>query len=124
MPETHGLQKCWVGSTDFGRMNVTVSILLQSPIVAAKDEACEHNAFIAARTRLEIGDVIACVRSVAHDQEFVSGANAFKGFNYEVRIVFWFQTRNVQHITVGLHSPAAHERVWAPLDFSAVGDHS
>src|SRR5439155_19182945 len=101
-------------AADFGGMNVAVSVLLQGAIVTAEHKAGEDDPSIAARARLQIVDVLACVRSIANDQEFVRGADPLERFDYQVCVVLRLKAGNVKHVAVRLDAPASHQRIGTP----------
>ena len=122
--ETHCFEQRRVRAADFGGVNVAVSVLLQGAVVLTKNKSGEDDALVAAGSGLEIADVVVRVRGVADDQEPVRRPHFLECFDDQMRVVFRFQARDIQHITIRLDAPLAHRiAIGATFDLRAVGNH-
>src|SRR5688500_18042472 len=95
-------------AANFSRVHVAVSILLECAIVLAKDESGKNDSLITAGAGFQVRDVLFGVRCVANDQQAISGTDFFEGFDYEVRVVYGFESGDVEHVPVRLNAPLSH----------------
>src|ERR1051326_398291 len=113
-----------MSATDFSCMNVAIRILLQRPVILAKDETGEDDSLVAASTGFQTVDVLLGVRRIANDQQTVSGADFLERLDHEVSVVLGLESRDVQDVPVWLHSPLANQLpVRTPFDLAAVSNH-
>ena len=120
----HRLDERRVRAADLRGVDVAVSVLLQGTVGVAEDEAREDDAAVAARERAQAADVLVRVGRVADDQKLVRRPHAPERLDDHRRVVFGFEARDVEHVTVRLHPPLADcGAVESALDLRAVNDH-
>ena len=56
--------------TNFGGVHIAVSILLQSPIILTKNEACKDDSFVSPGTRLKVLYVLMGIRRIPNNQKY------------------------------------------------------
>src|SRR5215212_401628 len=89
----------------FRRVNIAVRILLERAVILPKNKTGEDNSLIAARASLQTIDVLLRVRRITDDQQAISSSHFLECLNDEVSIVFRFEPRYIQNISIWLHSP-------------------
>src|SRR5262249_7210080 len=108
---------------DLSRMDIAVRVLLQSPIVAAKNESGEDDSLVPTSTLFETLNVVTGVRRIADNQQLVRRTHALESFDDHLRTVLRLEPRNVKHVAIGLDAPATDRRIDPPFDLGAIRDH-
>src|SRR5260370_9985081 len=86
-------------------VNVTISVLLKSPVILPENESGENNSFISSSSGFQIIYIVFTVRSIAHDEQSVGSSYSFESLDNKVSIIFSLDSRNSHNITLWLDSP-------------------
>src|SRR5438067_2429693 len=108
-----------MGAAHFGCVDVAISILLQRAIIPTEYKAGEDDALVTTGARFEIVNILPRIRRIAHNQKLMRSADALECFDYQMRIVFRLQPRNIKDIAIRFDAPSAHHWIGLSFDFSS-----
>src|SRR5260370_42368830 len=105
-------------------VNVTISVLLKSPVILPENESGENNSFISSSSGFQIIYIVFSVRSIAPHEQSVGSSYSFESLDNKVSIIFRLESRDIQNITIWFDSPLSNGfTIWSPLHLGSVGDH-
>src|SRR6478672_4337932 len=103
------------------RMDITISVLLQRPVILTKHKTCENYALVAAGAFFQVRDVVVGVGGVANYQQPIGGSHSLESLDHKMSIVFRLQPRDIQNIPIWLRPPTANRRaIRAAFNFGSI----